>query len=421
MKHSSASLLIALCAMLTTACADDDAFSPAPTPVDPSVRDSLSLSVPSGGFRAKTCSVLNLEPSMANSGSYSYRWTIGDSLIGDSLHLNFIALEEGTYSLRLTAISSDTVYSAIETNIIVTPPAAPYSPYITSVPSYLPAPGQFVNALPQYEEGDTQEDMNRKALEAIGNNNRGMITLGMFGGYVVCGFDHTIVNIPGKRDFRILGNAFYASANPNPASAPGGSCEPGIVEVAYDSNGNGLPDESEWYELSGSEYGSESTRHEYYITYHRTPTDHKPTPDLSASSTDTTYIQWTDNDEKSGYLRKLSFHSQNYYPQWVKEESLSFSGTRLTPNGKDESGEGTYWVLYAYPWGYADNRPNTEDGSAFDIAWAVDRNGKKVKLPGIDFVRIYTGVNQQCGWLGETSTEVSGITDLHISNKKTNQ
>ena len=64
--------------------------------------------------------------------------------------------------------------------------------YITKVFDYMPAVGQFTNVLPKYEEGDTQETMNQKVLEAIGNDEGGMITLGGFGGYVVVGFDHTI-------------------------------------------------------------------------------------------------------------------------------------------------------------------------------------------------------------------------------------
>mgnify|MGYP000228949393 CR=1 FL=1 len=39
------------------------------------------------------------------------------------------------------------------------------SPYITRVLDFRPAVGQFVNQLPEYKEGDTQEDMNRKVLE----------------------------------------------------------------------------------------------------------------------------------------------------------------------------------------------------------------------------------------------------------------
>ena len=46
------------------------------------------------------------------------------------------------------------------------------SPYITRVLDFRPAVGQFVNQLPEYKEGDTQEDMNRKVLEAIGNNKQ---------------------------------------------------------------------------------------------------------------------------------------------------------------------------------------------------------------------------------------------------------
>ena len=38
--------------------------------------------------------------------------------------------------------------------------------------------------------------------------------------------------------------------------------------------------------------------------------------------------------------------------------------------------------------------------------------GNYVKLPGIDFVKVYTGTNQEAGWLGEISTEVGGAYDL---------
>jgi hypothetical protein len=37
-----------------------------------------------------------------------------------------------------------------------------------------------------------------------------------------------------------------------------------------------------------------------------------------------------------------------------------------------------------------------------------------VELAGIHFVKVYTGVNQYCGWLGETSTEIMGAEDFHI-------
>ena len=84
-----------------------------------------------------------------------------------------------------------------------TPPGGNASPYVTQVFDYRPAVGQFINELPEYKEGDTQETMNRKALEAIGNNNLGMVSLGGFGGYIVVGFDHTIENKAGLCDFRV--------------------------------------------------------------------------------------------------------------------------------------------------------------------------------------------------------------------------
>ena len=62
------------------------------------------------------------------------------------------------------------------------PLPATHSPYITRVLEYLPAVGQFTNELPKYEAGDTQEDMNRKALDELKDNKRGLVTLGGWGG-----------------------------------------------------------------------------------------------------------------------------------------------------------------------------------------------------------------------------------------------
>lgn len=286
----------------------------------------------------------------------------------------------------------------------------PKSAYISKVFDYQPAPGQFVNKLPEYEVGDTKEMLISKAEKSIvGVNSGAPISLGGFGGYIVFGFDHTITNVIGKRDFRINGNAFFADGAPENGKK-GGSCEPGIVMVSYDANKNGQPDD-EWFEIAGSEYNSPKTIKNYQITYFR-PTVVQE--NNQGSITIEKYIYWEDNQGQSGYISKNSFNVQPYYPMLATTDRLTFSGTKLANNAVDESGDGTFWVLYSYGYGYADNAPNNNPDSAIDISWAVNAKGQPANLPGIDFVKVYTGVNQTAGWLGESSTEIAGACDLHL-------
>lgn len=417
-KHYLYAALLCGAVSLAACSSDDDAPGTSTTPPDTAAAGGIAISVPSGGFSVARCRVLTVRPETDSSAGWALTWSVGDSILSTADSLDFISLRAGEHLLTLKAVNTDGRDTTISFAVRVSAEEKEYSPYITSVPEYMPAPGQFVNELPEYSDGDSQTDMNRKALEAIGNNTQGMITLGSYGGYVVCGFDHTIVNVPGQYDFKVLGNAFYSNTNPNPdAPAEGGSCEPGIVMVAYDRNRNGQADDDEWYELAGSEYGKETTVKGYEITYFRPEEGHMPVPgdpEKEPWMTDAEYIMWTDNQDNAGYVYKNMYHRQDYYPKWIESETMTFSGTLLPGNARDESGTGNYWVLYAYPWGYADNRQNSEDTSSFDISWAVDAQGNKVHLPGIDFVKIYTGVNQYCGWLGETSTEVMGINDLHL-------
>lgn len=273
--------------------------------------------------------------------------------------------------------------------------------YISKVWEYKPAPGQFINegysgVLIENPNPDYNEVLGNVSKTLVGKRN-GLITLGGFGGHIVVGFDHPIKNTPGEYDFKVYGNAFWEQML---GIKDGGSCEPGVIMVSRDVNGNGEPDD-EWYEIAGSAYG-ESDK-DYEIVYKRTtvPGD----------------VSWYDNRDGKGVIKHLpDFHSQNYYPSWVTADSLIFKGTKL-PNTAVNEGERVgmeeYWVLYALKWGYADNYPNNEEGCKIKLDWAVDKEGKPVVLPEISFIRIYTGQNQQCGWTGETSTELGGIENLN--------
>jgi len=341
--------------------------------------------------------------------SGSVTWSINDSIISQNSELEFISPTAEAYplTLKINNKGNEQVYHS---KIIVTKEKTPYSKYIAKVLEFRPAVGQFMNEIPEYLPGNTAANMLQKANESLVGGNSTMISLGGYGGYVVFGFDHTIPNLNG-RDFKVLGNAFFGN---DAADQRSGSCEPGIIMVAYDRNKNGKPDNDEWYEIAGSEYFKNATVRDYSITYHKPDENKTPVPGTEFWQTDVEYIKWSDNLGNQGFKTKNTFHAQSYYPLWFTDSSYGFSGTRLANNFYDQNGDGSYWVGKSYDFGYADNAPNNDEASNIDISWAVDRSGKYIKLPGVDFMKIYTGVNQEAGWLGEVSTEVAGAYDLHF-------
>jgi hypothetical protein len=125
-------------------------------------------------------------------------------------------------------------------------------------------------------------------------------------------------------------------------------------------------------------------------------------------------------------------HLQEYYPLWLPD-GLTFKGTRLPDNMQnlsdqvDSGWSPYYYVLIGFRYGYADNLSNWTDksdanswnyeGCGIDISWAVDENRQPVDLDFVDFVRVYTGLNQKCpqpDWWGETSTEIQAAEDIHL-------
>jgi len=272
------------------------------------------------------------------------------------------------------------------------------SKYVSRVLEYRPAPGQFINE----KNTGTPE-----AAETLVGGTSSLLSLGSFGGYVIVAFDHTLQNGDGA-DIGIYGN-------PNTGTGTEWS-EPGIVSVMQDKNGNGLADDGEWYELAGSEHTNPGTLKDYRITYYN---PRNKTGDIS----------WKDNRGRQGKVLRNIFHSQEYYPLWFTEQdSVSFAGTLLPPALRSEGLN----TNPPFAWGYADSgseeflKLRSEYGrgyNTFDISWAVDKNGNKVDLKSIDFVRIMTAQNSNGSTgdetdggrqLGEISSEVSGIVDLQI-------
>lgn len=288
---------------------------------------------------------------------------------------------------------------------------------------YCPAPGQFINNLPSIDAGMSQEERLKVCEEQLEDGNP--VCLGAAGGYITLSLDQPIKNGKGS-DLRILGNAFYSQSDPVYGDATiGGNVEPGIVYAGVGASS----ETAQWYELAGSEYYT-TQRHNFKITYHK-PTAETGDNSLPCSIFDK-YIRfaasWTEPDgtpcDSTGYLMKNSFHMQSYWPQWEDKEEMTFHGSRLPDNAINYGGDGSdadnpqYWITYRYAsdsYGYADAAPNSDDTyTTFDLDWAVDKNGNPVNLDHADFIRIQTGVLQQCGWTGETSTEVAGLVNLHL-------
>ena len=286
------------------------------------------------------------------------------------------------------------------------------SPYIAHVYDFLPAPGQFVNVFPAYKPGYTQDSINAQLEASLCGGVSGSVSLGSFGGYIVFGFDHPVVNKHGY-DVRIYGNSIQSAAVPDQA---GGSCEPGIIMVGVDMDGDGVPSDGDrWYEIKGADY--DRCQRDFEVTYYRPDEGKDKVPhDSWRFISDIEYVHWTSNDVDAaeGYVWRNTFHTQPYWPLWREDSVLTFRGTRLPNSSVDMSanGSGTNWFQPFFGEGYADNLPNNQE-PGFMIDWAIDEDGNPVSLDHIDFIKVYSAQLDYCGWLGEVSTEVCGAEDLH--------
>lgn len=328
-----------------------------------------------------------------------YLWCINDNQVQQATVSEYIFDQTtlGSYTVRVDKYNtSGTMVLSQELTVNVCGVEGTYkrstsgSANANVVHEFIPGPGQYVN---EDYSCSTMAEANAYALSRL--DDQKYVSLGAYGGYIVVGFDHSIQN-SGGYDIVIKGNALETSS------------EPGIVMVMQDENGDGLPNDT-WYELSGSETVLNSQIKDYAITYYKPSSSRAP-------------VMWTDNIGGSGTIVCNTYHQQNYYyPEWIEQEQMTFYGTALV--SKTYSSSDSYWVNPAFGWGYADNFSDTDTQIGGDtdtsnnylkISNAIDHNGQSINLDYIDFVKVYTGVNEQADLLGEISTEVCSISDYNM-------
>ena len=244
--------------------------------------DTLTICIDYHGFKAKALVIANVSPLSVGNDSYTID-------IGETLEMNVVKNDAPSSYLEITSLEvlQNTNFGTIINNsdgtlTYVNESSTPnYSfekfeyriadiegnydtatvninihknSYASHVIEYMPAPGQFIN------ESIGQSNSAEKTLGKQG----GMISLGAFGGYVIYGFDQPIANNPQNPygvDFSVKGNSFAASLY-------GAWTEPAAVRVMKDINGDGIPNDGEWFELAGSDYYMSTTQKNVKMTYY---------------------------------------------------------------------------------------------------------------------------------------------------------
>lgn len=364
------SILSFLLALLNS-CSKDDV----PAPI-------MELSVTEKTIQAKIKEAVTITSRIAVGTAVKEAWYVGNELISSGNTFNHTFEVAGNYKIYYQASNNYGIYKdSFDVQVAALVREGGTSQYVTTLFEFMPAPGQFINKAPG----------NLVSAEGLVGKT-GMVSLGAWGGYVVYGFDHSVPNKEGN-DIDVTGNALTEWS------------EPGIIYVMVDDNGNGKPDDT-WYELAGSEFGKTDGTYlrNYEVTYFRPESIDKD-------------IAWTDNKGNTGFVKKNTFHKQAYYPEWITANSYTVKGSWLKT--KVDPSRPTYVVSLPYDWGYSDNQTEANGGGKVDISNAVNANGNKVNLKAIDFIKIQTGVLGDGGWLGEVSTEVTGIKDMHFAASNT--
>ncbi|HPO16133.1 MAG TPA: type II secretion system protein [Candidatus Hydrogenedentes bacterium] len=203
-------------------------------------------------------------------------------------------------------------------------------------------------------------------------NNQTVASLGTAGSHITLKFNTPVTDDPQNPmglDFIVYGNGFWVGNNPQRRF-----CEPALIEISADVNGNGLADDP-WYVIPG----------------------------------------------KRGY-------TQAVLPAGIPQPSPPLAGNILNPNSVDADPTNN---TQEYDWGYAelsptqkkylDNYVRPDDpfkvglttrsggGDAFDIQWALN-------LPSgfdhIDFIRIWSFIVGTDPAFGSISPEIDAVADV---------
>lgn len=359
-------IIPALVAMISVSCSsEDDVIVP-----------EIQLSEESNNLVISMGETLNFSAENLNKFDYEQTWTLAETVVSSISTYEFIPETSGEYILSYKAFNEAGEYTFDYTIIVdakIRPTTDDSNLYVATLLDYLPAPGQKINTSIGSVEG-------AQSLEG----KKGTVTLGGWGGAVSYAFDHTVLNTEDSNDIMVYGNAMS------------GFAEPGVIWVMQDENANGIADDT-WYEIKGAADELEGTIKNYSVTY-------------TKPAADTDDVPWTDSEGNSGVIATNAYNTQAYYPESVTDDSYTITGTLLTSSNIDMSNPS--WIKSnPFDSGYADNTPG---GDEIDIASAIDSEGNTVNLTGIDFIKIQTGIQANMGWLGELSTEVTGVADLNM-------
>jgi hypothetical protein len=337
--------------------------------------------------------VRRLDPDPANDFNYfsvNYDPTLGRLYVRDS--------------------GSATVHTYMDVSTI------PAHPFAVRVLEFAPAPGQFVN----YPDFDNPA----RALGPPSGggtsapNNTSVVSLGGFGGYIVLGFDHTVVDDPLNpfgMDAIVFGNAYWVGDDPERHWA-----ECATIEISLDVNGNGMADDP-WYLIPGSHITNPTGQ---FVTEHWDddvdddrfpPDDESWIPPGYSGAWDTQAFALpvatfgapvVTNPDSGGHSEGI-FGYVDYSPTLVLGD--------LDGDNVIDDREITAEEFYTTP-----DDPRTigvtrgsGGGDAFDIAWAIDPlTGDPARLWGFDFIRLTSAVDSVSPIFGEKSAEIDAVADV---------